>query len=415
MAAPGQSRFFYGHVITAAGFFIWLIGWGSFTPSFSVFLKPLIAEFGWSRADASLAYSLSFLSQAGFAVIMGWLTDRLGPRLVITLLGSCLGLCYLLLSQVTALWQFQAIYALLGGLGMSTLSVPVMVTVSRWFVKKRAFTIGIVQAGMGIGGLIFPPLAGYLILAYGWRDAYIVYGLINLVGIFVAGCALRRDPSVMGEVPDGRENLGEASHGQAAGVRPASLSLRKAFCASQFWIIAGLYAVFGFCRSTYVSHVPAHVQDLGFSLVDGANVLAVVWGASMFGRVGMGRIADRLGNRQTFIVSFLMTTASLFLVLVGKELWIIYLFALIFGVAWGNQAVLRFSVASEVFGVASLGLIVGILGVAESCAATVGSYIAGYIFDITGTYASAFWMGIVLSAGAAVLAGLLKPGAAKAG
>ena len=135
----------------------------------------------------------------------------------------------------------------------------------------------------------------------------------------------------------------------------------------------------------------------------------------MFGRVGMGRIADRMGNRQTFIVSFLMTTASLFLVLVGKELWIIYLFALIFGVAWGNQAVLRFSVASEVFGVASLGLIVGILGVAESCAATVGSYIAGYIFDITGTYASAFWMGIVLSAGAAVLAGLLKPGAAKAG
>jgi MFS family permease len=415
MAARGRSRFFYGHVITAAGFLIWLIGWGSFTPSFSVFLKPLIAEFGWSRADASLAYSLSFLSQAGFAVIMGWLTDRLGPRLVITVLGSCLGLCYLLLSQVTTLWQFQALYALLGGLGMSTLSIPVMVTVSRWFVKKRAFTIGIVQAGMGIGGLIFPPLAGYLILAYGWRDAYVVYGLINLVGIFVAGLALRRDPSVMDEVPDGRENADQVSREPAPGTQPASLSLRKAAASSQFWIIAGLYAVFGFCRSTYVAHVPAHVQDLGFSLVDGANVLAVVWGASMFGRVGMGRMADRMGNRPTFIVSFLMTTASLFLVLIGKELWIIYLFAFIFGVAWGNQAVLRFSVASEVFGVASLGLIVGILGVAESSAATLGSYIAGYIFDISGTYTAVFWMGILLSATAALLAGLLKPGTAKAG
>lgn len=415
MAAPGRSRFFYGHVITAAGFTIWLIGWGSFTPSFSVFLKPLIAEFGWSRADASLAYSLSFLSQAGFAVIMGWLTDRMGPRLVITVLGSCLGLCYILLSQVTALWQFQTFYALFAGLGMSTLSIPVMVTMSRWFVRKRAFMIGIVQAGMGIGGLIFPPLAGYLILAYGWRDAYIVYGLINLVGIFAAGCALRRDPSVMGEVPDGRDGFEKASRGSATQGSPASLSLRKALGARQFWILAGLYAVFGFCRSTYVAHTPAHVQDLGFSLVDGANVLAVVWGASMFGRVGMGRIADKMGNRPTFVVSFLMTTASLLLALVSRELWLLYLFAFLFGVAWGNQAVLRFSVATEVFGVTSLGLIVGILGVAESCAATFGSYIAGYIFDISGSYAPSFWMGIVLSASAAVLAGLLKPGAGKTG
>ncbi len=80
---PHEPKFFYGYVVTFAGFMIWFVGWGAFTPSFSVFLKPLIAEFGWSRADASLAYSLSFLVQAGFAVMMGWLTDKLGPRVVI--------------------------------------------------------------------------------------------------------------------------------------------------------------------------------------------------------------------------------------------------------------------------------------------------------------------------------------------
>jgi len=107
----GEKRFFYGYIVAAAGFAIWLIGWGTYTPCFSVFFKPLLAEFGWSRAETSLAYSLSFLVQAGLAIMMGWLTDRLGPRIVMTVLGSFLGVSYLLMSQVSALWQFQINYA----------------------------------------------------------------------------------------------------------------------------------------------------------------------------------------------------------------------------------------------------------------------------------------------------------------
>ena len=410
MSASKQPRFFYGHVITAAGFIIWFIGWGAFTPSFSVFLKPLLAEFGWSRADASLAYSLSFLVQAGFAVIMGWLTDRLGPRLVITVLGSFLGICYLLLSRVTTLWQFQLTYALVGGIGMSTLSVPVMVTLSRWFVKKRGLMMGIAQAGMGIGGFIFPPLGGYLILAYGWRHAYVVYGIINLVGIAAGGLLLRRDPRDVGQRPDGvLEETPRSPQERGPSSAPSGLSFRSAFVTRQFWIIAGLYTIFGFCRSTYVAHTPAHVQDLGFSLLDGATVLSIIWGTSTFGRVGMGRLVDLMGNRTTFMVSFFMTTVSLGLALVAKELWVLYSFAILFGLAWGNQAVLRYSVASETFGVVALGLIVGVLGVGESSAATLGAYLAGYVFDRMGHYQLVFWIGIGASLAGVLLAGLLKP------
>jgi MFS family permease len=410
MAASREPRFFYGHVITAAGFIIWFIGWGAFTPSFSVFLKPLIAEFGWSRADASLAYSLSFLSQAGFAVIMGWLTDRLGPRFVITVLGSCLGICYLLLSRVTTLWQFQLTYALVGGIGMSTLTVPVMVTISRWYVKKRGLMIGIVQAGGGAGGLLFSPLAGYLILTFGWRHAYVVYGIITLVGLIGAGLLLRRDPTAMGQCPDGLPGVAPLGpQGSEQGSASSGLSFREAFSTGQFWTIAGCYAVFGFCRSTYTAHAPAHVQDLGFSLLDGANVLAIIWGASSFGRIGMGRLVDLMGNRTTFIASFCMTTVSLVLALVAKELWVLYSFAVLFGLAWGNQAVLRFSVASETFGLASLGLIVGVLGIAESSSATLGAYLAGYVFDRMGHYQLVFWIGIGVSLAGALLAGLLRP------
>ncbi len=414
MPASKHPRFFYGHIVTAAGFTIWFIGWGAFTPSFSVFLKPLVAEFGWSRADASLAYSLSFLTQAGFAVIMGWLTDKLGPRFVIAVLGSALGVCYLLLSRVTALWQFQLTYALLGGIGMSTLTVPVMVTISRWYVRRRGTMIGIVQAGGGAGGLVFPPLAGYLILSFGWRTGYVVYGVITVVGLIGAGLLLRRDPAVMGQHPDGlREATLVAPEASGQSSESSGLSFRMAWATGQFWIIAGCYAVFGFCRSTFVAHTPSHVQDLGFSLLDGANVLAIIWGASSFGRLGMGRLIDYMGNRITFIGSFCMTTISLLLALFARDLWMLYAFGLLFGLAWGNQAVLRFSVASEAFGLASLGLIVGVLGVAESGAATVGAYYAGYVFDRMGHYQLVFWTGIGMSLVGALLALMLRPAGKK--
>jgi len=410
MVAQGRHRFFYGHIITAAGFIVWFVGWGAFTPSFSVFLKPLLAEFGWSRADASLAYSLSFLVQAGFTVMMGWLTDRLGPRFVIAGMGSGLGICYLLLSRVTALWQFQLIYGLIGGIGMSTLTVPVMVTISRWYVKKRGTMMGIVQAGAGFGGLLFPPLAGYLILAFGWRYGYVIYGIINLVGIVGAGLLLMRDPAAKGQYPDGSAVMaplsGESFGTGSGGSEP---SFRAALITREFWVIFGCYAVFGFCRSTFASHTPAHVQDLGFSLLDGATVLSIIWAASSFGRLGMGCLIDLVGNRTTFIVSFFMTTVSLLLGLWATELWMLYSFALLFGLAWGNQAVLRFSVASEAFGVASLGLIVGVLGIAESGSATLGAYLAGYIFDRMGHYQLVFWIGIAISLAGALLAWMLRP------
>jgi MFS family permease len=174
-------------------------------------------------------------------------------------------------------------------------------------------------------------------------------------------------------------------------------------------MIAGIYCSFGFCRATFLAHIPAHVQDLGFSLADGANVLAVITGSSMFSRIGMGRVADRMGNRKPFMISFAATTISLIWGLAADDLWKLYLFAFVFGVGWGNQAVLRFSLTSEVFGIASLGLVMGVLGVAESVAATFGSYFAGYIFDVFGSYQPVFWMGIGISVIGILLAWLLKP------
>ena len=403
-----QQRLFYGYAVTAAGFTVWLIGLGTYSPSFSLFLKPLVNEFGWSRAETSLAYSLAFVVQATLGIMIGWLTDRLGPRFVVTVMGSSLGLCFLLLSRIQALWQFQLVYVFLGGLGASTLNVPIMATISRWFHRKRVFMIAVVQAGLGIGGFIFPPFTAWLILSHGWRSAYVVLGLVCLVSLFAAGLVLKRDPGVVGQYPDGvKPAMDVRESAPKRNEHVATFSFRNTIRTTQFWIMMALFGSFGFCRSTFLAHFPAHVQDLGFSLSDAANVLAVLNGMSVFGRIGMGNLADRVGHKRIFMLSFTLTTLTLLWGLIAVKLWMLYVFAIAFGLAWGNQAVLRFSLSSQVFGTTSLGLVFGILFFAESITSMLGTYLGGYVFDLVGSYSPVFWIAAGVSTGAILLIALV--------
>jgi predicted MFS family arabinose efflux permease len=270
--------------------------------------------------------------------------------------------------------------------------------------------LGVVQAGLALGGFFFPPVAGRLILAYGWRTAYLITGIVTIGGMILAGFFLRRDPRDMGLSPEGGENALYSEAMETARSSHGSLSdVIRILKQRSFWIVAGIYGIFGFYRTTFTSHITAHVQDLGFSITEGANALAIIGGASMFARVGMGRLADKIGNIPGFIVSFTITAPSLILGLFARELWTIYLFSFIFGIGWGNQAVLRYSLTSEVFGLEFIGLVLGILAVSEALAAAFGSYFAGTLFDLFGSYQAVFWMGIVVSLVGALFVERLSP------
>ena len=403
-----KPRFFYGYIIMSAGFCVWFVGWGSHATAFGVFLKPLLNEFGWSRAEASLAYSLAFIVQASMAIVVGSLTDKVGPRFVITIFGSFLGIGYMFLSQIDFLWQFQLIYALAGGIGGSSLTIPIMVTMGRWFVKRRGLMVGIVQTGMSFGGFLFPIFAGWLILTNGWRTAYVVLGIITFTCMFLSGLLLKRKPSDIGQYPDGVDTLKMPEEGSKdSKTKGTDFCFREAIRTHQFWMIGGLLFSFGFCRSTFRPHLV--VQDLGFTLAEGANILALTAATSMLGRIGMGRLSDKIGNRQTFAISFAATAIALYCGLVARDLLTLYVFALFYGFGWGAQAVLRFTLTPEIFGLESIGLIVGVLGFIEAGAATIGAYFAGLVFDVAGSYNPAFWTGIAISSAAIFLAIGIKP------
>jgi MFS family permease len=397
LARQTQKRFFYGYIVAAAGFVIWMIGFG-ISSTFGIFYKPIMMDLGWSRADTVFAYSLFIFVMAILSIITGWLTDKLGPRIIVTIFGSFLGISYILMSQMTSLWHFNVSYGFVASIGMSVTSTPIMASVARWFIHRRGLMTGIVQAGLGIGGLIFVPLTGWLILNYGWRMAYWILGLIALIGIIISGLFMKRDPRDVGQFPDGIADTYNLNTKSKKRILPGvKTTIRRIIFTRQFWLIAGLYAIFGFCRSTFLAHTAAFVQDKGFSLLDASNVVATLMVSSIFGRIGMGRVADVIGSRHTFMISYAATTISLILALITGNLWGLYIFAFFFGFGWGAQAVLRFSVTAETFGLASLGFIIGILGICYALTAALGYYFEGLIFDILGHYSPVFWMGIFLS------------------
>jgi len=195
----------------------------------------------------------------------------------------------------------------------------------------------------------------------------------------------------------------------AAGPEPP-LSIRPIIRSNQFWILAGLYFAFGFCRATFTTHVAPHVQDLGFTLTDAANVLAIINVSSILGRIGMGRAADVMGIRFAMVISYGATVVDMIWGLVTRDLWGLYIYALIFGFGWGAQAVLRYPATAEVFGLRSAGLMMGILGIFENVmGAAIGVWMAGYVFDKAGSYWPMYWTGLGIAVGAVILASMVKP------
>lgn len=396
-AIPDQThkKFFYGYVIVIAGFAVWFFGFGLAANSFGIFFKPLVDNFGWSRADTALAQSLNMMVGAGVTVIMGWLTDKLGPRLVVSIFGPLLGVSYLLMAHVSQLWQFHLNYAILAGIGGSVLTVPVMATVNRWFLRRRGLMSGILQSG-SVGSTFFAPFTAYLILSQGWQNAYTILGSVLLLGILIPGLFLVRDPRDIGQLPDGDI---EPSQPGVKKTRPAvtGLSLKQAVRTSQFWVVSGLFFSFGFCRDAFIAHTAPHVQDLGFTLTDAGVVLAVLSAFSFVGRLGMGRLSDVIGGKKALMLSEISTTLALILGLMMHSLGGLYIYAAVFGFGWGAQAVNRFTVSADAFGLASAGLIMGVLRIAESLAGAFGTWYAGRVFDAVGNYQPVFWVGLVIS------------------
>ena len=400
-----RPRFFYGYIVVGAALIIMAIMYGAYN-SFGIFFKPVLTDFNWTRAVTSGGFSLSWIVHGLLGIIMGRLTDRFGPRVVLTICGFLLGLGYLLMSRIGAVWQLYLFYGVIIGSGMGGSWVPIVSTVARWFTKRRNLMTGIALSGVSIGTLIGAPVASRLISAYDWRMSYVIVGGIVLVVVVLVAQLLRRDPTQAKQRPYG-ESEGEK---QEFILETHSLSLREAVHTRQFWLTSGMFFCFGFLLYTIMTHIVLHAIELGISPIGAANILATIGGLSIVGRIVLGSAADRFGNRQVFIIGFILMAATLFWLVPVKEVWGLYLFAVVFGFAFGGCATSESPLVAGLFGLSSHGLILGAINVLGfTFGAAIGPLIAGYIFDVTSSYQLAFIVCGAMSVVGLILTALLSP------
>jgi MFS family permease len=400
-----RTKYFYGYNIVAAGFIIQGVCIGAMF-TYGVFFREFQAEFGWSRALISGASSLAFLIMGAVGILAGRLNDRIGPRIIIVVSGISFGIGYLLMSRMQALWQLYLLYGILVGIGFSTHDVITLSTVTRWFIRRRGMMSGIVKVGTGAGQLLVPLIATWLIAVFGWRSAYLIIGALSLAALVAAAQVLRRDPQGKGLLPDGDSSEATGSDRAPPG---SNIPLWTAVRSQQLWTIClAEFAIF-FCLLTVIVHIVPHATDLGLPVNIAAGVLATIGGVSMLGRIVMGTWNDRIGGKRSLLICFILLLASLLWLQVAAKAWMLYLFAVLYGLAHGGFFTVMSPMIAEFFGTGSHGLLFGVVLGCGTIGGSLGPLLAGRAFDVTGSYRMIFIVLAALGVMGFILIALLRP------
>lgn len=368
--------------------------------TYGVFFNSFQVEFQSNRAIIAGAGSLAFFMEGLYAVPIGRLTDRFGPRIVIAASGLMLGLGYFLMSQVSSLWQLYLFYPFIASIGISSGNVALLSTVTRWYVRHRGLMTSIVKVGTGAGIFIMPLVASWLISGYGWRNAYIVLSIVGVIGIVSVSRFLRRDPDQMGLMPYGM-NSTDSNSSEVVIVK--QMSLREAMRTRPFWGVCIAYFFAWYATQSIMIHIVAHAVDSDISVSRAASIVSVIGAISIIGRLVMGGVGDKIGNRRALMICFGILAIALTWLQSAQGLGMLYSFAVLYGFAHGGFFAIISPLVSELFGTAYHGSNFGMVLFLGQVGGAIGPVVTGRIFDVSGSYYLAFLILIAASIFAFIL------------
>ncbi len=387
-----KEKIYYGWVVVGAFFIVGVILCG-IQLSFGVFFESIESAFHLNRAETSAVSSVNMLLGGVCAFLAGWALDRYGPKIVVLLMGLFTGLSLLLTSQTDSLWQLFITYSLLLAMGTGALFVVPMSAASRWFDKKRGLALGITSSGGGLGIFIMAPFATYLISNFSWRTAYIVIGLIAWLIMIPLSRLLKRDPYEIGALPDGVKSDSNDMGEKEGGMRLSGLSLPQVFRTRSFWLVILIWLLTASTMFLVMTHLVRHARDINFSPMEAAATLSLIGGISIAGRVLLATVSDRIGTKVTAIFCALLQAGAMVWLIWAQDLWMLYLFALVYGCAEGGMIPVMAALVSDTFGLGRIGVILGLLEISFGIGAAIGPTVGGLIFDARDSYSLAFLLG----------------------
>jgi MFS family permease len=349
--------------------------------SFIVALPAVQSAFAVDRAQASLPFTFAMLGFGGGGVLMGRFADRFGIAAPLILGTLALAGGYVAAGLSANLWQVALAYGLLIGFGCSATFGPLMADISHWFMRRRGIAVTVCAAGNYLAGTIWPPVVQHAIAGYGWRATHIGIGVFLLAALLPLCLAMRRRIEV------GHTATASAQAAQRQADMPFSpLTLQVLLC------IAGV----GCCvaMATPQVHIVAYCGDLGYGVARGAEMLSLMLGFGIVSRVASGFIADRIGGVRTLLLGTLLQAVALTLYLMFDSLFSLYIISGLFGLFQGGIVPSYTIIVREYFPAREAGTRVGLVMLATLSGMALGGWMAGAIFDATGSYQAAFLNGL---------------------
>lgn len=382
-----DRKLFYGWwivVVAAIGLFMSYGAIVSFT--FGVFSNPLAREFGWGRTEISLAYSLSLMVYCVATPVIGRFIDRVGARKIIIPSALIFGLSLISFQLLSgSLWQFYAIYIVLGLVGGGNSLVPYSGVLSHWFDRKRGLALGLAAIGVGASTFVMPSLAHGLISLAGWRGAYTLLGiLVIVVTIPVVGIFLVDRPQMMGLLPDGDRAQTQAQDSQPRELQ--GLRSGEALRTGTFWLLWIAFFLIGISVVGCLIHLVPMLTDRGVSANTAALATSVLGGAVILGRVVTGYLLDRLFASHVAFIFFTGAAVGMALLWSGMgDIWV-FVAALFVGIGIGAENDLIAYAVSRYFGLKSYAEIYSYVLISFALGGVIGPLMMGFGFDRTGSY-----------------------------
>nr|UWI49357.1 MFS transporter [Clostridioides difficile] len=386
--------FFKGWLVVFAGLILMISVYGIVNNCASLFIKPVTEDLGFSRSEFSLYYTVIALSTMVIALFMGKLAKKFKIKNIM-LVGCVLaGIGYIGYSYANSIYVFYLMSVFSGlGLGMTTLT-PLSIIISNWFVEKRGLALGLTFMGSGVGGMIFNPVANYIILNYGWRQSYLVLGIIILVTtIPIVLIFMSEKPSDKGLLPYGYENSSKSVLDTSA----KGVMLGEAVKTKIFWImVVGLVLITIIAMGVQM-HIASYLTDIGYSPTFAASVISINMGVVILGKILLGYIFDKVGCEKGVIFVGLQVFLGVLALLFASKYPAIIVFIICWGIGNCMGTIVPALITSEIFGKKDYSTIVGVVNAVVLLGAALGSAVTGKLYDMSGGYTLAWMTYLILT------------------
>lgn len=353
-------------------------GVGMWSP---VLVVPAVqADFGVTRAEAALPYTLTMIGFVFGSILAGRLADKRGIMVPVVLATLTMSAGYMLAAQAPSFWVFAAICGVMGFMGSAAFFAPLLADTSMWFDRRRGLAIGLCASGNYLAGTLWPPVLEHFISGHGWRETHFYVGLFCLVTLLPLSLLLRRRPPAQA-VP--------TASAQSGMLRPLGMKPN---------LLQGLILLMGLGCCVAMSmpqvHIVAYCVDLGYGPARGAEMLSLMLGFGIISRLASGWILDRIGGLATLLLGSFLQMAALALYLPFDGLMSLYVISAVFGLVQGGIVPSYAFIIRELFPAAQAGLRVSLAISATLAGMALGGWMSGKIYDFTGSYQAALLNGI---------------------